>query len=337
MDKSEQSESNNGLNKSNESGNGNEDTNKESEEIDSHDLWNEAIKKHKEQKENKKNSQGQEQIQPTQNPNNGDEKQNNQEQNEEDSNKSNQNSNHQNENDGSGDENETEPNEKEIFKKNNEEKKEQLQALKEQLLSMSQQAGTTTNSQERDVDTSGYAQQMLDWRYVLREAIEYDVDWSTRNAEIEDGVLVSRLEEQPHPEAEIVLDTSGSISHTLLRNFLIECKNILQHSRIKVGCFDTQFYGFEEIRNIEDIEKMQFKGGGGTSFDAAVNAFTRRVENKIVFTDGYAPMPKMPMDAIWIVFGKTTINPKGGKVIYISEEMLQRLNNNTQYTKSYRR
>ena len=142
---------------------------------------------------------------------------------------------------------------------------------------------------------------------------------------IEDGVVVANLEEQPMPETEIVLDTSGSINEVLLKNFLRECKNILQHTKLKVGCFDIMFYGFHEIRTEEDIENMQFKGGGGTDFNVAVKAFSRRVENKIIFTDGEASMPNMPLDAIWMEFGGKKINPKGGRVIHITPEQLDRL------------
>ena len=72
---------------------------------------------------------------------------------------------------------------------------------------------------------------------------------------------------------------------------------------------------------------MPFYGGGGTDFEVAVNAFTKRVENKIIFTDGEASMPRTPIDAIWIVFGGERINPKGGKVIQIDDEQLERLYN----------
>ena len=72
---------------------------------------------------------------------------------------------------------------------------------------------------------------------------------------------------------------------------------------------------------------MQFEGGGGTDFEVAVGAFTRRVENKIIFTDGEASMPDTPIDAIWIVFGEKTISPRGGKVIQIDGEQLDRLCN----------
>lgn len=215
--------------------------------------------------------------------------------------------------------------EKDAFKKNLEDKKKQLEELKEAISKQASQAGTSTNRDVRIVNDIGTAKPIVDWRYVLREAIKYDVDWSYKNATLEDGVVTANLEEQPMPETEIVLDTSGSINEVLLKNFLRECKNILQHTKLKVGCFDTEFYGFHEIRTEEDIENMEFVGGGGTDFDVAVGAFSRRVENKIIFTDGKASMPDMPLDAIWIVFGGERINPKGGKVIHITPEQLDRL------------
>ena len=217
--------------------------------------------------------------------------------------------------------------EKNAFKKNLEDKKKQLEELKETISKQAAQAGTSTNRDIRTVNDIGTAKPLIDWRYVLRETIKYDVDWSYKNATLEDGVVSANLEEQPMPETEIVLDTSGSINEVLLKNFLRECKNILQHTKLKVGCFDTEFYGFHEIRTEEDIEKMRFEGGGGTDFDVAVGAFSRRVENKIIFTDGEASMPDMPLDAIWIVFGGEKINPKGGKVIHIGNEQLERLYN----------
>ena len=217
--------------------------------------------------------------------------------------------------------------EKDAFKKNIEEKKRELEELKKVIIKEASQVGNKTNSDIIRVQNIGTVKPIIDWRYILRETITYDVDWSYKNAYVEDGVVHASLEEQPMPETEIVLDTSGSINNTLLKNFLRECKNILQHTKLKVGCFDTKFYGFKEIRTEEDIENMRFQGGGGTDFDVAVDAFSRRVENKIVFTDGEASMPKVPIDAIWIVFGNEMINPRGGRVIYITNEELNKLYN----------
>ena len=217
--------------------------------------------------------------------------------------------------------------EKESFRKNLEDKKRKLEELKVEIAKQASQVGNTSNGDIRTVSDIGIAKPLIDWRYVLRETTKYDVDWSYRNATLENGVVTANLEEQPISETEIVLDTSGSIDEVLLRNFLRECKNILQHSRLKVGCFDTKFYGFHDIRTEKDIENMQFEGGGGTDFDVAVSAFSRRVENKIIFTDGWASMPSTPIDAIWVVFGGRAINPAGGKVIHIDEKQLERLCN----------
>ena len=221
----------------------------------------------------------------------------------------------------------TELGEKEAFKQNKIERNKQLEELRKALASQSHGHGNTTNSERRNITDIGTSEPLIDWRRLLKEAVKYDIDWSYQNAGIEDGVVTAYLEEMPRPETEIVLDTSGSIDETLLRNFLRECKNILQTSKVKVGCFDTQFYGFTEIKDVSDIDNLPFYGGGGTNFDVAVNAFTRRVENKIIFTDGDANMPNTPIDAIWIVFGGIKINPAGGKVIHIDDEQLERLCN----------
>jgi len=215
--------------------------------------------------------------------------------------------------------------EKEWFEQNRKEKKRQLEELREKLASESHGYDLDGQNERRWMEEIGTAKPLIDWRRLLKEAIKYDVDWSYQNAEIEDGVVTAHLEEMPKKETEIVLDTSGSINETLLRNFLRECKNIVQTSKVKVGCFDTAFYGFTEIRNEKDIDDLPFYGGGGTDFEVAVNAFTKRVENKIIFTDGFANMPNTKMDIIWIVFGNEKINPNGGKVIYIDETQLDRL------------
>lgn len=140
------------------------------------------------------------------------------------------------------------------------------------------------------------------------------------------GYFRHRVEQLPMPEAEILLDTSGSVSEVLLKNFLRECKNILDNSKVKVGCFNTEFHGFTELRKPEDIDNMSFPIGGGTDFNAAVGAFSRKAPNKIIFTDGEADMPRETVrNVIWVVFGDEKINPKGGKVINITGEQLRRL------------
>lgn len=215
--------------------------------------------------------------------------------------------------------------EKKVFEQNKVERKKQMDALMDTLTKESIGSSSANDSPQRRVENIGIAKPLIDWRKLLREAISVEVDWSYANAIIEDGVVTPHLEDIPRPKTEILLDTSGSIDEQLLRNFLRECKNILANSKVKVGCFDDKFYGFHDIRTESDIDNMPFHGGGGTNFNVAVRAFSRRVENKIIFTDGLSQMPDMQMDAIWIVFGGRVINPPGGRVIQITDQQLNEL------------
>lgn len=180
---------------------------------------------------------------------------------------------------------------------------------------------------KRKANNIGVARSLVNWRSLLREVTRHDIDWSYRNASIEDGVLMPYIEKVETPETEILIDTSGSIDDELFRIFLKECKNILQNSKVKVGCFDIEFFGFTEIRNDNDIENIKFDGGRGTDFNVAINAFTGRVENKIILTDGYASRPLRPLDVIWLVYGDYKINPLGGKVIYMDANQLRESHN----------
>ncbi len=179
------------------------------------------------------------------------------------------------------------------------------------------QAGNADKRDTRDITGIGSRIPRIDWRMLLRETVNYGVDWSFKRATIEDGIIRPALEELPTPETEIVLDTSWSVDDDLLRDFLRECKNILKFSKVKAGCFDTRFYGFTDIRTDTDIDEMIFEGGGGTDFNVATEAFSLRVDNRIIFTDGQAPMPEKPLNAIWMVYGDEEIHPPGGRVIHI--------------------
>ena len=48
-------------------------------------------------------------------------------------------------------------------------------------------------------------------------------------------------------------------------------------------------------------------------------------------------MPDKAINAIWLVYGEDEINPKGGKVIYITDDMLRELNQPKGKQKSLRR
>ena len=217
--------------------------------------------------------------------------------------------------------------EKKIFEENEKLRDEQLEKLRKSLAQQSTSYGNSSLADQRNISDIGHAIPLINWTRLLKSAIKIDEDWSYLNPEVESGIIMPTIDPIEKNETEIVLDTSGSIDDDLLRNFLRECKNILKESKVKVGCFDTRFYGFSEVKSSKDIENLKFQGGGGTDFDAAVNAFSKNANNKIIFTDGWASMTQKKVDAIWIVFGGRKINPLGGRVIYISDEDLKRLAN----------
>ena len=217
--------------------------------------------------------------------------------------------------------------ERETFKQNKIEKRKQLQELSRELANKSShEAGDGIQREGKKLSDIGIATPLIDWRKLLRQAIKYDEEYTRKNARMRNGYFRHRIEQLPMPEAEILLDTSGSVSEVLLKNFLRECKNILDNSKVKVGCFNTEFHGFTELKIPEDIDNMSFPIGGGTDFNVAVRAFSRKAPNKIIFTDGQADMPKETVrNVIWVVFGNEKINPKGGKVINITGEQLRKL------------
>ena len=133
------------------------------------------------------------------------------------------------------------------------------------------------------------------------------------------------------PTVEIIMDSSGSISATLLRGFLLQLYPLFQElygeeeTSIKVGCFGSKFGGFTRIRKRKDIEEYEPYYGGGTDFEVAATSFSYdpgRKNIKIVFTDGELGYPQQTRvdDLIWIVFGnKANFKPVGGRVIRVTD------------------
>lgn len=181
------------------------------------------------------------------------------------------------------------------------------------------QPGGLQGAQDRDIEDPGLAHAVEGLSDLLEPSLQMDYDWFPAD-KIRDGILKAQFRPYPVPHAEILLDTSASIDEDLLRAFVKGVKGLMQEDAvIRVGCFDTEFYGFQEVHSEEDIADLEIKGAGGTNFETAVNAFTGDAETKIIFTDGYADMPSTRCDAIWLVYSDTPVNPPGGRVIYVSK------------------
>ena len=183
-------------------------------------------------------------------------------------------------------------------------------------------AGKQSSAKDRAVEDPGLAAAVKGLAELLQPSMQLDYDWFPGRT-IRDGMLRYDFRAYPVAQAEILLDTSASVDAELLRYFVRAVKALLREDAIvRVGCFDTRFYGFQDVFTEADIEALELRGSGGTDFTVAVNAFTGDAENQIIFTDGYAEMPEQNCSAVWVVYGSTPIHPRGGRVIYVkaSEE-----------------
>lgn len=199
------------------------------------------------------------------------------------------------------------------------EQPEEKRASRKQKTLKGKLADVEKGAREREIADPGLAEAIAGLSELLEPSVQLDFDWFPGDT-IRDGMLRERFKPYPVPHAEILLDTSASVDAELLRTFVRGVKGLLQADAvIRVGCFDTQFYGFQEIRTEKDIERLELRGAGGTSFEAAIHAFTGDAETRIIFTDGYAEMPEERCDAIWLVYSDMPVHPKGGRVIYVKK------------------
>ena len=179
--------------------------------------------------------------------------------------------------------------------------------------------GDLQGAQDREIEDPGLAHAVAGLSDLLGSSLQMDYDWFPADR-IRDGMLIEQFRAYPVPHAEILLDTSASIDADLLRAFVRGVKGLLREDAVvRVGCFDTEFYGFQDVSSEKDISSLEIKGSGGTDFETAVKAFTGDAETKIVFTDGYAEMPSTRCDAIWLVYSDTPVDPPGGQVIYVKK------------------
>ena len=178
--------------------------------------------------------------------------------------------------------------EREEFEENRIEKREKFKARRKNI----QKDIRSTGKEKIKLENIGESKEAIDWKVLLRREVEKtETIWSQRRS-IAENNYVYRLEEndiEDDAETEVMVDVSGSVDLELVKAFLRQIKPLLKQSKLRVGCFDTKFWGFVDINNLKDIDNFNVPRGGATDLDLPVRSFTKKREiNKIVFTDGYA-------------------------------------------------
>ena len=185
----------------------------------------------------------------------------------------------------------------------------------------------------------GEGEEVCSWKKILKKALlDEETRWSYRRSNRGNDYMAraEELEDETKSETEVLMDVSGSVTEPMLRGFLHQLRPLLKHTTFKVGCFDSEFYGFTEIKKSSDIDSFRIVSSKDwENFDNAVRQFSKKTEvNKIIFTDGGNPPGYMPqqdlkkMNVIWIVFYNREFKPCCGKVIHVelNELLKKRIN-----------
>jgi len=178
-----------------------------------------------------------------------------------------------------------------------EEKKALADEIKQATIQAAQAAGEGVPESVKRMISELIAPKM-DWRDILRTQLESSLknDFTFMRPSKRSGeVLFPGMNKDEELNIAVGLDTSGSISKDMLRDFLSEVQGIMdQYNSYKVHIFqfDTDVYGAENFTSDDgrSMADYQLTGGGGTDFDVVFKYMEEHnidPDQLVMFTDGY--------------------------------------------------
>ena len=176
----------------------------------------------------------------------------------------------------------------------------------------------------------------IDWRELIAQQIESivkaDFSWqrpSRRSAHM-DAIMPGTI---PGNQIDVcvAVDTSGSVSTEMLRDFMTEIQGIMEQFdeyNLHVWCFDTSIYNPQKFThdNAMDMVDYEPEGFGGTDFEVNWEWMKEEdIEPKklIFFTDGYPCGGWGDPDyceTVWVIHGPKTIEPPFGIWAFYDEQ-----------------
>jgi predicted metal-dependent peptidase len=216
-----------------------------------------------------------------------------------------------------------------------EERQQLRDEIKEAILSAAQasDAGSVPMGVRRIIQDM--TEPKMNWRELLRmqmeSTIKSDYSWmrASRKGWHMDAVMPG-LKNDEMIDICIMLDASGSIDESMLKDFLSEAQGIMDQFgqfKIHIATFDTECYNgvWYDSENMDTMLNYEVSGGGGTDFECMFSYLKENnIEPKrlIVFTDGY-PFGSWGdenyADTLWILHGTKTIVPPWGQYAYYEE------------------
>ena len=217
----------------------------------------------------------------------------------------------------------------------------EAQAIKDQMKQAVLQAAQSTDAGTLPGDIkriiSGMTNPKMDWRELLNISIQSlvksDFTFMKQSKKSRSmGVYLPGSKNEDKIDVAIGLDVSGSISSSMIEEFLGEVHGIMQQFqdfKIRIWTFDTQVNkeGYKEFDpyNADELKEYEIVGGGGTDFECNYNFMKENditPDKFIMFTDG---MPwdswgdESYCDSLFIIHGSESIVPPFGEHAYYSE------------------
>lgn len=137
-------------------------------------------------------------------------------------------------------------------------------------------AGTVPGEVQRMI--SELSEPRINWRIFLQEVANGQVmtDYTRKRPNrrlpmAQYGFAFPTMESEDHVEFSLGIDTSGSISQDMLRDFVSEVHGIVEQFSsftVHIWCYDTKVYNHQVFTqdNIDEFETYEIMGGGGTDF-----------------------------------------------------------------------
>jgi predicted metal-dependent peptidase len=180
----------------------------------------------------------------------------------------------------------------------------------------------------------------LDWRELLamqiQSVIRSDYTWMRPSRKGQDaGFYLPGMDREQTVDLAVAIDTSGSISEDMLRDFLSEIHSIMTQYNdytLRLWCFDTVVHNPVTITADVSADLLDYNicGGGGTDFECNWSHMKEQgitPKKFVMFTDGYpwnSWGDENYCDTLFIVHGghcgETPVAPFGITVPYTRED-----------------
>jgi len=212
----------------------------------------------------------------------------------------------------------------------------EMQAIRNEIRAATIQAAQTVGAGKvpagvkRMIDA--LTQPKMDWRSLLetyfKSTLKDDYTFQKINRRSWSmGAMLPGMNFMDTIDIAVSIDTSGSMTDEMLKDFLTEVKGIMEtfkDFKLTLWTFDTQVYNPKvfTMENLDEILEYDPKGGGGTLFEANWEFMKEEgiePQRFVMFTDGYPGHgwgDENYCDTLFVIHGSTTIEAPFGMTAY---------------------